>query len=52
MSSFSMDCFRSVLNASEYPVFSHVKDKKKAKRVLNEIKTMGFILIGTQIFTD
>ena len=49
MSSFSMDCFRSFLKASEYPVFSHMKDKKKAKRVLNEMKYLGFILDRTQI---
>ena len=44
-----MDCFKSVLKASEYPVFSHRKDKKKAKRALNEMKYMGFILKGIKI---
>ncbi len=42
MSSFSIDCFRSVLMAFEYPLFSHITDKKKAKRALNEMKTMVF----------
>jgi len=44
MSSLSMDCFRSVLKAFEYPVFSHIAEKTKTRRRLNEMKYMGFIL--------
>lgn len=52
MSSFSTDCFRSVLKALEYPVFSHIVERKKTRRALNEMKNMGFIFVRTQITTD